>query len=542
MQKKELLKNIDDALLDKLYGFCYSRTGDGYEAQELCSDIVFELVKSSGSDGEIKNLWPFVWKVARNVYADHSVKKNRQNMMSAEGDPEEMMENIPFEEESQDDGDDLKKIYRRIAFLTKAYREVMIMYYLDSLSTAEIARLQGTSEVSVRQRLFSARKKIKSEVEEMNETYTKPLALDKTEFVIWGNGNPAWGDPREVCTRLFSKHIVRLCNKKPRTATEIAEELNVPTAYVEEELEILKNGMNGEYGMLKYTDGGRYAINFILLEKDVIDSAQQAYISEIPGVCDTVIGFVKEHMEEYLAFPYINKKVTPDLIMWQQVKRISEAFGNKVYSILKSRYFSDVAVSERPFTVYGYTDNGTHYGSGLDGIFGSNVCGYDTVHVDNIYCSRIAPHFHCAHNLAQDALLQLAIRAIYGLDISSLSEIDKEHAAKAVECGYLFKEGDKIYTAILVNEAKDEENLFAVSKKLMDEPCFEEEAERVAEKIAHIIMKNVPEHLLPDWQYANDLASFPVFDSVVEALTEKGILKAPENTPGTEGCWMTVEK
>ncbi|MBP5250104.1 MAG: sigma-70 family RNA polymerase sigma factor [Lachnospiraceae bacterium] len=542
MQKKELLKNIDDALLEKLYGFCYSRTGDGYEAQELCSDIVFALVKSSASDGEIGDLWPFVWKVARNVYADFSVKKSKQIMMFAEGDPEEMMESIPFEEESQDDRDDLKKIYRRIAFLTKAYREVMIMYYLDSLSTAEIAKIQGTSEVSVRQRLFSARKKIKSEVEEMNETYTKPLALDKTDFVRWGTGDPEWGDPSEVCTRMFSKHIVRLCNRKPRTATEIAEELNVPTAYVEEELEILAKGMNGEYGMLRRTDGGRYAINFILLEKDVIDSAQQSYISEIPGICDTVIGFVKEHMEEYLAFPYINKRVTPDLIMWQQVKRISEAFGNKVYRILKSRFFSDVEVSKRPFTIYGYIDNGTDYGGGLDGIGGKNICGYRSVYVDNIYCSKIAAHFHCAQNISQDALLQLAIRAIHGIDISTLSKLDKEHAAKAVECGYLFKDGDKLYTAILVNEAKDGERLFDVSQKLMDGPYLEKEAERVAEKIAGIIRKNVPDHLLPDWPRANDLANYPVFDSIVDALIEKGMLKVPENTPGSEGCWMTVEK
>ena len=40
MEKKDLLNFIDDGLLEKLYGFCYARTNDSYEAEALCSDIV----------------------------------------------------------------------------------------------------------------------------------------------------------------------------------------------------------------------------------------------------------------------------------------------------------------------------------------------------------------------------------------------------------------------------------------------------------------------------------------------------------------------
>lgn len=31
MKKQELLKMIDEELLEKLFGFCYARTGDSYE-------------------------------------------------------------------------------------------------------------------------------------------------------------------------------------------------------------------------------------------------------------------------------------------------------------------------------------------------------------------------------------------------------------------------------------------------------------------------------------------------------------------------------
>ena len=122
----------------------------------------------------------------------------------------------------------------------------MILFYLDGMSTSDIAKALGSSETAVRQRLFSARKKLKNEVETMTDIINRPANLTNINFEIWGNGNPNVGDPRDVAQRQFSKHIVWLCRKKPMSASEIAEELNVPTVYVEEELEILARGADSK--------------------------------------------------------------------------------------------------------------------------------------------------------------------------------------------------------------------------------------------------------------------------------------------------------
>lgn len=42
---------MNDGLLEKLFGFCYARTSDSHAAKELCSDIVFELIKTANMDG-----------------------------------------------------------------------------------------------------------------------------------------------------------------------------------------------------------------------------------------------------------------------------------------------------------------------------------------------------------------------------------------------------------------------------------------------------------------------------------------------------------
>ena len=541
MKKQDLLKYFDDELMEKLYSFCYARTNDSYEAQELCSDIIFALVKAANTEGEIIDLYSFVWRVARNVYADFSKNKRQHTDKFYEGDSEEI---FPFiaDESCEDDSDELlDAVYRRIAFLTKAYREVMIMFYLDGLSTAEIAKRQNIGESAVRQRLFSARQKVKSEVKEMTETYNRPLALDKIDYVIWGNGNPGWGDPRNVCTRMFSNHIIWLCHKKPMSAAEIAEKLNVPTVYVEEELEILTKGENSEYGLLRKTEGGKYAINFILLDKNEIEKAHDIYIEQLPKICNILSEYIENHRDEYLSFPYLNKNVDFNLILWQQVSGLAHAFSNNVERILSEKYFPQAGKIERPFSVFGYVDNGKHYGGGWDAINAENVCGFSKIRLDNIYITRIKQHFSCDLNISKASPIQLTLRAIDGLKIADLSDKEKEHAAKAVENGYLYREDDTLYTKILVTSIEDEKRLFEISDRLCN-GFFEDEAQIVAEKIVSLIKKNVPHYLINEWQFVNVLAGMPILDSVVEVLIDKGVLVPPKDGLGAEGCWLSVEK
>ena len=541
MKKHELLKYLDNGLLDKLFGFSYARTNDSYEAQDLCSDIIFALIKAANTEGEITNVYSFIWKVARNVYADFSNGRENMRRIFYDGNADDILLFIEKDESEDNSEELLNTIYKEIAFLSKAYREVMILYYIEGLSTAEIAIHQNTSEGAVRQRLFSARQIIKSEVNKMAEMNNKPILLDKVEYVIWGSGDPAWGDPREVFSRTFSKHILWLCRKKAMSAVEIAEQLNVPTIYVEEELEILANGVNGKYGLLRRTNNGKYIINFVLLDKDVIEKAHALYEEQIPNICNTICDFIADHKPEYLAFPYLNKTADLNLILWQQVFVMANAFSSAVMTIMREEYFSQIKDMNYPFTVFGYVDNGKHYGGGWDGVDAQNICGFSKVHFDNIYITRINAHFHCGLNASKDIQLQLALRAINGLNISTLSETEKEHAAKAIESGYLYRDEEVLYTKILVSKVEDMDRLFDISKRLHN-GYFEKEAHVVAEKLYALIKKVVPEYLYAEWQYVNVLAGLPVLDSLVEVLIERGILMPPKDGIGAEGCWMSVMK
>ncbi len=131
MKKQELLKIMDENLMEKLFGFCYARTGDSQEARELCSDIVFELVNAANTEGDIKNLYGFLWRIARNTYYDFANKKRRNSDIMYQGDPEEIFPLLAHEDGEENGEDDsealLDAVYCQIAFLTKAYREVAVL-------------------------------------------------------------------------------------------------------------------------------------------------------------------------------------------------------------------------------------------------------------------------------------------------------------------------------------------------------------------------------------------------------------------------------
>ena len=124
--------------------------------------------------------------------------------------------------------------------------------------------------------------------------------------------------------------------------------------------------------------------------------------------------------------------------------------------------------------------------------------------------------------------------------MDSLSEREKEYAARAIECGYVYREGERLYTKILECEKKDYDRLFHITYGLC-RGHLTECAMAVAEKLSRLIRRFVPGYLLGEWEFANDLASQKVMEGVMEYFVEKGILTPPEDGLGAEGCWMVLE-
>ena len=139
MKRIELPEMIDADLIDRIYRYCYARTSCSHEAESLCSDILYAVVKSCHDDREVTNPLGYFWSVARNVYADYCKKRRIQteNTVVVSDELWEMMPDMDTDDAASD-VQLLSSIYRQISNLSQAYRKVMIGYYLDGKSTARL--------------------------------------------------------------------------------------------------------------------------------------------------------------------------------------------------------------------------------------------------------------------------------------------------------------------------------------------------------------------------------------------------------------------
>lgn len=370
-------------------------------------------------------------------------------------------------------------------------------------------------------------------------------ALKPVRFAFMGTGRPCGNDPRTKAERTFSQNLIYLCKDTPRTAKELSEELCVPTPYIEEELVIQCRGENGSYGLLRKLENGRYTINILLPDYDEYRQANMIYERHLPEICGALQNILKRNKEKILSFPYLSRQDDVSFILWSMISRVAWEIEGRISDIIEKEYFADITPAERAFTcvavAYKQEQPVEFDFYGCDGIDAESVCGYRSVKVSNVYGSHIDKHFYCGHNISQDASLLMTIKAIGGLEVDKLSENEKEAAAKAVECGYLRKNGDIIEPKIIVINQQDERSFYALVQDFDDE--MKQIIRQIAVEIAEFMRKHIPAHLMNEYRRYNELiAGGSIITNLIEACVNEGILSRPADRIGAEGVVMSVEK
>lgn len=540
----ELYRYISDPMfLDQLYRYAYQRCNTAAEAEDLSADIVLEIWSAMQKQAQITHIHAFVWTIARRVYADFCEKRRKNAAcvsieslaLTAVKDNE-----IDAFHETIEDTEQVQRIFREISFLSKAYRDVMILYYIEGKTVREIANLLQISETAVKQRLFAARNIVRNEVQKMEK---RNLAYQAIQFERHGTGNPGGNDPTIKTERAFSRSLITLCKEKPQTAKELAEQLCVPMPFVEEELEIQCRGENGEYGMLRKMDKNKYGINVLLADTEEMRQAAQIYETHLKAYCANLKQALEKKKEEILSFPYLSAKPSLELVMWVMLSRTVWDFQDRVGHAIAKQYFADITPSKRNFTVavIAYENSCSEETYGCNGIDGYSLAGYRWVFVSNLSGKRLDRHFACGHNLAHDPLLQMTLRAIGGLHTDTLSEEEKEIAARAVACGYLQKNDGILEPKIVIIRKEDQQDFYNLSIALND--GMDDLADQIAAALAAFMKQHIPPHLMGEYPYYNQLiAGSTLLTQVIEACLKAGLLREPKQKIGAEGVLMVVDK
>lgn len=555
------MKNVDPIslladrqFLDKLYTYAYRRCSTSCEAEDLCSDIILAVLKALRQGGEIQHFYAFTWTIAHRVYADYCENRKKESArlipaQNPDGTPSEAdslslnpIEDLLLEEAQRQN---LQEIFREISFLSRIYRKVMVMYYLEEHKISDIAASLGITETTVKQRLFSARGTIKKEIHKMkNSNQNINRTLQPVSLFFHGDGNPNGNNPSQKAERILSQNLVYLCKSEAKSAGELARELNVPMPYIEQELEIQCHGLNGSYGLLRKTQQGKYISNILIIDRDEYIAAGEIYQRYVQPFCSCLTAKVQDNRERILAAAPVGHKDMP-LLLWRLTREEVWDFSTQVKKELAD-YFSDVPLPQRPFTTLAVADYGDQVSEnlvyGCDGIQSEGIYGYSRVIVQNMYGPRLQAHFHCGHNISNDPLLLLTIRCADGLPLSSLSEQEQEIAARAIQCGYLRKNGNSLEPAILVFSGSNDPagSFLNVLGHLSEEACIM--AHTLAGELAEFMKKHIPPHLMGEYRFYHSAVTSGFFHNVAEECIRSGILNAPENPLGPEGVLMILEK
>ncbi|MCR5480570.1 MAG: RNA polymerase sigma factor [Ruminococcus sp.] len=264
MDKKTADKKIFE-YRDRIFGFALDKVRNTDQAQELASDILFEVYRSFLKHEDIANLDGYVYRIARNVWAKfvHKLETGRQFEDISN------MEIAAPEDNSKEELEMQQLLRREIGYLSQRQRTVIYMHYYDKLTVAEIAKRLEISEGTVKWHLSDARTKLKEGIE-MN--IEKNLEINPICFTDMGHNGytGSKGDTADIFDSAIKMNIAWACYHEPKTLEEISREIGVPQVYVSDQLvalvrfgfiDKLDNSSNPKYrtnmlmGDLRDTDG-----------------------------------------------------------------------------------------------------------------------------------------------------------------------------------------------------------------------------------------------------------------------------------------------
>src|SRR3989338_11058452 len=158
---EQFTKAYDD-LSDAIFRHCWFRIGDRERAKDLMQDTFTKSWQYISQGTQVKNLRPFLYKVANNLIIDEYRKKKE---LSLDGLMAQGFEPGFDEKKTTEQGIDVKFAIGVINQLDEKYREVILMRYVDELSPKEIAEVIGDSDNNISVRIHRGIKQLKEILE-----------------------------------------------------------------------------------------------------------------------------------------------------------------------------------------------------------------------------------------------------------------------------------------------------------------------------------------------------------------------------------------
>ena len=327
MEKEKTDKIITD-YMKKIYGFALSKTKNIDKAEELASRIVFEVYKSLLKAENIYNIEGYIFRIASNIYARFIIEEIKENELQiTQSTPPTKYEreggathHSPLTTQNSPKNDNYTRLRSEITYLSKTQREIIIMFYFQKMKLNDIARRLNIPAGTVGWHLNEARNQIKDAF----SAPPTPCPQSQTPYLLKNTSYHGFLGPQYInlsfyFTKPLTHNIVYSAYHKAKTPIEIAKELNVPVAYIEDEISHLENNF-----FMKKLPGNKYLTKIYISEpnkekEDKLNKVAKKY-SKI--ICERYISQIINPLSPF-PFPLSPKFYTPqndtNFLLWSLI-------------------------------------------------------------------------------------------------------------------------------------------------------------------------------------------------------------------------------
>ncbi len=163
--EEKALRELIRRMQGRVYAYCYSLVGCQEDAEELTSEVFFQVWRSAKKFRGDSKATTWIFGIARNLCLNHLRKRKIQFMELLEADAV-----CEPEEEPECDPELIKRAMERLSPL---HREVLYLAYYEELPYSSIGELLGIPESTVKTRVFNAKRRLREIIE--NEASNKGI-------------------------------------------------------------------------------------------------------------------------------------------------------------------------------------------------------------------------------------------------------------------------------------------------------------------------------------------------------------------------------
>ncbi len=158
-KEKDIFMELYDTHADAIFRFCYFKTGNREVAKDLTQDVFIKVFNhmEKGTAEELRSPKSFVYAIAKNTVIDYWRKSKS---LTEDSLPEGFFESIP-DTHTIESTVDYSIILSVLDKLPPSDREVILLRYIEDLSSKEMAQVLGERENTILVRISRAKEKLR---------------------------------------------------------------------------------------------------------------------------------------------------------------------------------------------------------------------------------------------------------------------------------------------------------------------------------------------------------------------------------------------